>query len=115
MQWRWRRTEDPEIRHLACSSRGPLEASSDPRLGHDPAFTSGYSRTCAVEDGADVYLSSVDEPRRHLLSEDPHLTQQVVQVLGLEPAERVLQARPPLPLQVLRYGVRASPEPPFHP
>ena len=56
-----------------------------------------------------MYLSSVDEPRRHLLSEDPHLTQQVVQVLGLGPAERVLQARPPLPLQVLRYGVRTSP------
>ena len=55
-------------------------------------------------------LSGVGEPRRDLFGEEPHLAQQVVQVLGLEHAERVLQARLPVPSRCVRHGVRASRE-----
>ena len=39
--------------------------------------------------------------------EDPHPVQQVVQIFGLEQAQRVLQARPPVRFEVLHHGVRA--------
>ena len=57
------------------------------------------------------HLFAISEPRHNVFGEDAHLAEQVVQVLRLERTERVLQARLPVLLQVLRNGVRAPREP----